>query len=130
MKKSSASLQSAITRVKAKSKVDLPEIKAQVTEYQALEVCCPNCLQVTRGTFPQEIRASIQFGPMVKGIALYLLYGQLLPYARTAELLTDVCDCDLSPGTLETFVVEGADHDANPGARVRAIGMGLKGGTG
>jgi len=47
---------------------------------------------------------------MVKGIALYLLYGQLLPYARTAELLTDVCDCDLSPGTLETFVVEGADR--------------------
>src|SRR5436305_13855776 len=47
---------------------------------------------------------------MIKGIALYLLYGQLLPYARTAELLTDFCGCHISPGTIEAFVVEGADR--------------------
>src|SRR5947209_7947004 len=93
-----------------RQRVDLPEIKAQVTEYQALDVRCPSCQQVTRGTFPDEVRASIQFGPMLKGIALYLLYGQLLPYARTAELLSDVCGCHLSPGTLEAFVAEGADR--------------------
>ena len=93
-----------------RQRVDLPEIKAQVTEYQALEVRCPGCQHVTRGTFPDEVRASIQFGPLLKGIALYLLYGQLLPYARTAELLSDVCGCPLSPGTLEAFVAEGADR--------------------
>ena len=93
-----------------RQKVDLPEIKAQVTEYQAQDVRCPNCQHVTRGTFPDEVRARVQFGPMVKGITLYLLYGQFLPYARTAELLTDLCGCPLSPGTLETFVAEGADR--------------------
>ena len=93
-----------------RQRIDLPEIKAQVTEYQALDVRCPSCQHVTRGTFPDEVRASIQFGPMLKGIALYLLYGQLLPYARTAELLSDVCGCHLSPGTLEAFVAEGADR--------------------
>ena len=90
--------------------VDLPQIKAQVTEYQAHEVRCPDCQYVTRGNFPSEVRASVQYGPMLKGIALYLLYGQLLPYARTAELLSDVCGCSLSPGTLEAFVAEGADR--------------------
>jgi transposase len=93
-----------------RQKVDLPEIKAQVVEYQAQDVRCPSCQQVTRGIFPDEVRASIQFGPMVKGIAIYLLYGQLLPYARTAELLTDLCGCPLSPGTLETFVAEAAER--------------------
>ena len=93
-----------------RQRVDLPEIKAQVTEYQALDVRCPGCQHVTRGTFPDEVRASIQFGPMIKGIALYLLYGQLLPYARTAELLSDVCGCHLSPGTLEAFVAAGTDR--------------------
>ncbi len=93
-----------------RQRVDLPEIKAQVTEYQALEVRCPGCQQVTRGTFPDELRASIQFGPMIKGIALYLLYGQFLPYARTAELLSDVCGCHISPGTLEAFVAAGTDR--------------------
>jgi transposase len=90
--------------------VELPEIKAKVIEYQALDVCCPNCLHVTQGSFPDEVRAAVQFGPMVKGIALYLLYGQFLPYARTAELLTDLCGCPLSPGTLETFVAEAAER--------------------
>jgi transposase len=89
--------------------VDLPQILAQVTEYQAHDVRCPGCQHVTRGTFPDEVRASVQYGPMVKGIALYLLYGQLLPYARTAELWADVCGCELSPGTLEAIVAEGAD---------------------
>lgn len=93
-----------------RQRVDLPEIKAQVTEYQALEVRCPDCQHVTRGTFPDEVRSSIQFGPLLKGIALYLLYGQFLPYARTAELLSDVCGCSLSPGTLLAFVTEGADR--------------------
>ncbi len=90
--------------------VDLPEIKVQVTEYQAHDVRCGICQQVTRGTFPDELGASVQYGPMLKGIAVYLLYGQLLPYARTAELLADVCGCHLSPGTLEAFVAEGADR--------------------
>jgi transposase len=93
-----------------RQRVDLPEIKAQVTEYQALEVRCPGCQHVTRGTFPDEVGSSIQFGPMLKGIALYLLYGHFLPYARTAELLSDLCGCHLSPGTLEAFVAEGADR--------------------
>lgn len=93
-----------------RQRIDLPEIKAQVTEYQALEVRCLSCQYVTRGTFPDEVRSSIQFGPMIKGIALYLLYGQLLPYARTAELLSDVCGCHISPGTLEAFVAAGTDR--------------------
>jgi len=48
-----------------RQRIDLPEIKAQVTEYQALDVRCPSCQHVTRGTFPEEVRASIQFGPML-----------------------------------------------------------------
>src|SRR5437588_9533631 len=93
-----------------RQRVDLPEIKAQVTEYQAVDVRCHGCQNFTRGTFPDEVRSSIQFGPMIKGIALYLLYGQLLPYARTAELLSDVCGCHISPGTLEAFVAAGTDR--------------------
>src|SRR2546421_6560081 len=59
-----------------RQRIDLPEIKAQVTEYQAQDVACPHCQHVTRGPFPDDIRASVQFGPMIKGIALYLLSGQ------------------------------------------------------
>src|SRR2546426_5054788 len=99
--------------------IDLPQILPRVTEYQGSDVRCPCCQQVTRGTFPEELRASMQYGPMLKGIALYLLYGQLLPYARTAELLADVCGCDLSPGTLEALVAEGADRLAQTEEQIK-----------
>jgi transposase len=106
-----ASLQGLPTEgCERRQRIDLPEIKAQVTEYQAQDVRCPSCQHVTRGTWPDSVRASVQYGPTIKGVALYLLYGQFLPYARTAELLTDLCGCHLSPGTLETFVAEGADR--------------------
>jgi transposase len=102
-----------------RQRVDLPEIKAQVTEYQALDVRCPGCQHVTRGTFPDEVRSAIQFGPMIKGLALYLLYGQLLPYARTAELLSDVCGCHISPGTLEAFVAAGTHRLVETEERIK-----------
>ena len=99
--------------------IDLPQILPRVTEYQGYDVRCPCCQQVTRGTFPEKVRTSIQYGPMLKGIALYLLYGQLLPYARTAELLADVCGCHLSPGTLEALVAEGADRLAQTEEQIK-----------
>ena len=99
--------------------VDLPPIVTQVTEYQAYEVRCPSCEHLTRGSFPDEVRASVQYGPMVKGIALYLVYGQLLPYARTAELLADMCGCELSPGTLEAFIAQGTDRLAQTEEQIK-----------
>lgn len=45
--------------------------------------------------------------------------GQLLPYARTAELLADLCGCPLSPGTLEHFVAEGAERLKEPEEQIK-----------
>jgi len=99
--------------------IDLPPIKQQVTEYQAHDVLCQECHKGTRGTFPDELRASVQYGPLLKGIALYLLQGQLLPYARTAELLADVCGCQISPGTLEACVTEAAARLAETEGQIK-----------
>lgn len=93
-----------------RQRVDLPPIQTSVIEYQANLVRCPSCQQENRGVFPEDLHASVQYGPMLKGMALYLMSGQLLPYARTAELLADMCGCPLSPGTLEHFVAEGASR--------------------
>jgi transposase len=52
----------------------------------------------------------MKYGQAVKALHSICVSGQLLPYARTAELLADLCGCHLSPGTLEAFVAEGADR--------------------
>jgi hypothetical protein len=59
-----------------RQRIDLPEIKVQVTEYQALEVRCPDCQHVTRSTFPDEVRSSLYGRPST------LCWGSTLPSWR------------------------------------------------
>ena len=46
----------------------------------------------------------MQYGPNVRALAVYLHQYQLVPLARTCELLADLCECHLSEGTLTSWV--------------------------
>jgi transposase len=83
---------------------DLPEIRLMVREHQVEEVWCPRCGQASRGSFPAGVEAPAQYGPNLRALAVYLHQYQLLPQARTCELLCDLCDCQLSEGTLLGWV--------------------------
>jgi len=80
--------------------MDLPPIQPQVTEYQVLHQCCPQCQAVTSGQFPPDVTQPIQYGPDVKALAVYLQEYQHLPFERTQEFFRDVCHLPLSEGTL------------------------------
>jgi transposase len=75
-----------------------------VREHQVEEVCCPRCQQVSAGSFPAEVEAPGKSGPNLRTLAVYLHQYQLVPLARTCELLSDLCDCQLSEGTLTAWV--------------------------
>jgi len=82
--------------------VDLPTTRPQVTEHQALRVCCPQCQTVTAGQFPPDVTQPAQYGPGVKALAVYLQTYQHLPFERTQEYFRDVHQLNLSEGTLAT----------------------------
>ena len=82
--------------------VDLPATRPQVTEHQALQVCCPHCQSVSAGAFPVEVTQPVQYGPGVKALAVYLQTYQHLPFERTQEYFRDVHQLILSEGTLAT----------------------------
>ena len=48
----------------------------------------------------------MQYGPNVRARAVHLKQGQMLPYARAAELIGDVYGLAISPGTLVAWVGE------------------------
>ena len=48
----------------------------------------------------------VQYGPNVRALAVHLTQGQMLPYARAAELIRDVYGLAISPGTLVAWVGE------------------------
>jgi len=84
--------------------VDLVPARLRVTEHRAEVVRCPSCGQRTKASFPEGVRATVQYGPSVLARALYLHDYQLLPYARTTEAMKELFGCALSSGTLSTAV--------------------------
>ncbi len=90
-------------RVQRRQVFDVPPLRLEVTEHQAETKACPRCGQVNAAAFPPEVKAPVQYGPGVKGMAVYLMGYQLLPYERTQELFRDLFSCELSEGTLVNF---------------------------
>src|SRR5216683_1907077 len=89
---------------------DLPEVRLRVCEHQVEEVPCPACGQPSVGSFPAEVMAPVQYGPNVQALAVYLHQRQLVPMARTCEVLDEVCSCHLSQGTLLRWVQEASER--------------------
>jgi transposase len=87
---------------------DLPPLTLVVTEHQVEVVCCPQCQQVTRGAFLQGVSAPAQYGPGMRDLAVYLNQYQLLPEARTCEVLADLLGGALSDGSVAGWVQEAA----------------------
>ena len=68
---------------------DIPPVQVQVTEHQADVKVCPMCGEQVKGTFPAEVTQPVQYGPCLQAQATYLNVYQLIPWARTCELLGD-----------------------------------------
>jgi transposase len=81
-----------------------------VTEHQVEEVRCPHCRQSSRGSFPAEVSAPTQYGPAVRALAVYLHQYQLVPMQRTCELPSRLCGCEVSKGTLVSWVELAAER--------------------
>lgn len=88
---------------------DLPPLRLEVTEHQAVAVRCPACQAVTRGAFPEGVRAPAQYGPRVRALAVYLHHYQLVPQERTHEALADLFGCPLSDGTVASWVAQAGE---------------------
>ena len=80
---------------------DLPAVRLLVTEHRRETRRCPRCGTEARGEFPAGVRAPTQYGPRVLARSTYFNLYQLLPAARTAEALSDLFGCHLSPATVE-----------------------------
>lgn len=93
-------------RIERRQVVDLPPIKAWVVEHQAQIKSCPACGCATSGAFPAGVGAPVQYGPGILTLAVYLNQEQLLPLARTSQVLAEVCGCPVAEGTVERAVAD------------------------
>lgn len=89
---------------------DLPEMDLQVTEHRIELKRCPCCAKEHKGFFPATVKACVQYGQRFKALVVYLRGYQLLPSARTAELLNTIFKAPVSEGTLDTILREASGN--------------------
>jgi transposase len=69
--------------------IDVPVVPFEVVEHRTLAVTC-QCGQLHASAFPAGVDNAVQYGPNVKALAVHLTQGQLLPFARAADLIADL----------------------------------------
>lgn len=81
---------------------DIPAVQIEITEHQVEIKRCPKCQKEVAAPYPEDVVQRVQYGPRLKAQASYLNTYQLIPIARTCELLNDFYA--VSPST--AFVIE------------------------
>jgi transposase len=78
---------------------EIPEPKIEVTEHQAETKTCPCCGDTSKGVFPENVRAPVQYGERVQALAAYFQHQHFIPVERTCQIFEDVFGVKVSPGT-------------------------------
>jgi len=98
---------------------DMPPVRIEVTEHRGLWVCCGRCSAMTQGAFPDGVTRGAQYGSGVASLGVYAQVYQLLPLARTSELMRDVAGCAPSEGTLVNMLAACAKRVAPIRAQIK-----------
>lgn len=69
-----------------------------ITEYRIHTLVCPTCRTRVRGPVPAGVKATVQLGPRVHGLAAEVLCGHYVPVARAARLIAATTGVEVSTG--------------------------------
>lgn len=85
---------------------DLPPMKIEVSAHECEVKTCPDCGERTQAPWPAELAmewGAVIYGSNLRSFAVYLTHGQLLPYARSSDLIEDIWGHRISTGTLANW---------------------------
>jgi transposase len=83
--------------------IDIPAARHDVIEHRVLAATC-QCGHHNTSLFPPQVGEPVQYGPRIRALGVHLTQGQMLPFARAAELIEDIHGVRVSPGTLVAWV--------------------------
>ncbi len=99
---------------------ELPEPTVTVTEHRMHKRRC-RCGCVTTAPSPAGVDAPVSYGPALRALAVYLVVFQLLPIARTAELISDLTGATVSEGWIVNVLAEAHDELAEIDRTIKTL---------
>lgn len=99
-------------KVETRQVFDIPPIKPVVTEHQLFASVC-SCGKVHRGQFPADVSAHVQYGAVAKATAVHFTHHEMLPVARTSQLMGNLFELPMSEATVIAIQQEAA-HRFSP----------------
>jgi transposase len=97
-------LQPLETYGEARQEVNLPELKAVVKEYRSCRGLCRRCGEVSRGQFPDPLKAPVQMGASLTPLIGYLKQVHHLSHQRIVSFFADIFQLSVSEGFVENHL--------------------------
>ena len=83
--------------------IDVPVVQPFYVEHQVYKRAC-SCGHQTCGTYPDNVKASISYGPNTESFIGYFFARQYLPFNRMRELLNDTFGLSISEGGIHELL--------------------------
>lgn len=87
------------TVVEQRQVFDIPQPKINITEHRVEEKKCPCCGELTRASFPEDVKGPVQYGDRIRALIAYLSHQHFIPVNRVCEIFEDIFGVSISPGT-------------------------------
>ena len=90
--------------VQSYDRIELPEIKPDVTRVVLHGGVCPCCAKRFKAEPPKGLEPGSPFGPNLRAFVLYLRYSQAISFERLARLMSDLIGLEISEGALNNML--------------------------
>jgi transposase len=90
--------------VQTYDRIEIPEIAPDVTRVVLHGGVCPCCAGRFKAAAPAGLEPGSPFGPNLRAFALYLRFGQAIPFERLTRLMRDLFGLEISEGALANML--------------------------
>jgi transposase len=108
------------TPVHAYDRIEIPEIKPDVTRVTLLGGMCPCCARPFKAAPPAGLEPGSPFGPNLRAFAIYLRFTQAISFERLSRLFSDLLGLEISEGALVNMLDDSKLAFARAAGLIRA----------
>lgn len=106
--------------VQAYDRIEIPELKPDVTRVTLHGGVCPCCARQFKAAPPAGLEPGSPFGPNLRAFVLYLRFAHAISFERLARLLSDLLGLAISEGALVNLLADSRPAFARQASLIRA----------